>query len=478
MQIPEHGLSRTEVLSRLDGFRVADTSGRDGKCFSNVFLASEEARELAEEAYRMYLWENGLDPTLYPSLVRLENEIVAMSSAHLRGDEEVVGNFTSGGTESVLLAVKTARDWARTNRGVQEPEMILPVTAHPCFYKAAHYFQVKPVTVPVDPVTFKADVDAMRRAVTSETVLMAASAPSYAHGVVDPIPEIGELALEKGLLFHVDGCIGAFLLPYFRRLGKEVTDFDFQVPGVTSISMDFHKYALAPKGASVVLYRNAEIRRHQIFSWSGWPGYTLVNHTMQSSKSGGPLAGTWAMLNHFGMEGYLGEAGKLLEGTERILEGIEAMDDIYVLGRPEMSLVAISSDTIPVFRLCDEMEKLGWRMYPQTGIGDLKESLHLTLLPRNVDWIDTWLADLLRCTQALREEPVQGKEEGLGEILKGLDLEKLTDPEIDGLLEMAGLGSGDLPSGMAEINEVLNELPPATTDRILKAYYNRLFRYR
>ena len=348
-----------------------------------------------------------------------------------------------------------------------------------CFHKAAQYFQVEPVVVPVDPDTFKADVTAMKEAITPRTVLLAASAPSYAHGVVDPIPEIGRLALENKILFHVDGCIGAFLLPYFRQLGADVTDFDFCVPGVTSISMDFHKYAFAPKGASVILYRSAEIRRHQIFSWSGWPGYTLINQTMQSSKSGGPLAGTWAVLNFFGTDGYLREVARLKQGTEKIVAGIEAMKDLYVLGRPEICLIAIGSDTVSVFRLCDEMKKLGWNMYPQTRVGELRESLHLTLLPRNVGWIDSWLVDLRKCIHLLKSQPADSDLTSFREMMGEMDLTRLTDEEMEGLLEMAGLAGGDLPSGMmADINEILNELPPQTTDRLLRLYYNRLFQYR
>jgi len=480
VRIPESGKKQDQVLGELERFRADDVDGSLGRTFCNIFLASREGRKVAEEACRMYLWENGLDPTLYPSLVKLENEIVAMAAAHLGGDGNVTGNFTSGGTESVLLAVKTARDRAHALRPEADPpEMVLPETAHPCFYKAAQYFRVKPVVVPVDPRTFKAEPAAMQRAISPRTVLLAASAPSYAHGVLDPVPEIGRIARENDLLFHVDGCIGAFLLPYFRELGARVTDFDFRVPGVTSISMDFHKYAFAPKGASVILYRNAEIRRHQIFSWSGWPGYTLVNQTMQSSKSGGPLAGTWAVLNYFGQDGYREQARRLKEASERIVAGVDALEEVRVLGRPEMSLIGIGSDTLSVFRICDEMKKLGWDMYPQTRHGSLRESFHLTVVPGNVERIDEWLRDLERCVKGLKSRSLDPEAGGLRGLIAGIDFEKLTDPEIEQLLEAAGLAGGSLPrEGTAEINEVLNELPPAVADRILTLYFNQIFRYR
>jgi glutamate/tyrosine decarboxylase-like PLP-dependent enzyme len=477
MQIPESGESRDAILEQLNRFKDQDIVWETGRTFSHIFLASQEARRLAEEAYTMFLWENGLDPTLYRSLVKLENEIVAMAAAHLRGDGDVVGSFTSGGTESVLLAVKTARDRALArNPALERPQMVLPITAHPCFHKAAQYFQVEPIVVPVDARTFKADVAATADAITERTVLLVGSAPSYAHGVVDPMPELGKLALERDLLLHVDGCIGGFLLPWFRQLGAEVTDFDFAVPGVTSISMDFHKYAFAAKGASVVLYRNAQIRRHQFFSHSGWPGYTLVNPTIQSSRSGGPLAATWAVLNHFGAEGYRREAARLLGGTKRILAAIDAIPELYVVGRPEMCLIAVGSDSVDVFRLCDEMQARGWHMYPQLKVGELKETLHLTVLPWNVDQLDDWEADLRECVARVKRTAATSDLAELEKALGGIDLEDLSTEQIEGLLGMAGLGAGDAPEGMAEINAILNELPPAVCNRVLTVFYDHMLR--
>jgi glutamate/tyrosine decarboxylase-like PLP-dependent enzyme len=477
MPIPERGASREEILERLRRFKEEDIVWDGGRTFSHVFLASAEARRLAEEAYTLFLWENGLDPTLFRSLVKLENQIVAMAAAHLRGDGEVVGSFTSGGTESILLAVKTARDRALAGKpGLGRTQMVLPITAHPAFHKAASYFQVEPVVVPVDTGTYKVDAESMAEAITERTVLLVGSAPSFAHGVVDPIPELGRLALERGLLLHVDACIGGFLLPWFRRLGAEVTDFDFSVPGVTSISMDFHKYAFAAKGASVVLYRNAELRRHQFFSHSGWPGYTLVNPTIQSSRSGGPLAATWAVLQHFGVEGYLREAERLMKGTERIVAVIDAIPELHLVGRPEMCLVAVGSDSLDVFRLCDAMQALGWHMYPQLKVGELRETFHLTVLPWNVDQLDAWEADLRACVAQVKESTASSQLDELRKAIHQLELEGLSTEQIEGLLGMAGLGGGGAPEGMAEINGILNELPPSVCDKVLTVFYDHLIR--
>jgi sphinganine-1-phosphate aldolase len=314
MRMPTQGLTKEAVFSSLQDARKSDVPWRDGKLYAYVFDGGKEVEEVGKRAYLEFLSENGLDPTAFPSLLRFENDLVDMARRHLGGGDDIVGNFTSGGTESIILAVKTARDWFKARHPeVTTPELIVPITAHAAFHKAAHYLGVKAVSIAVDPETFRADVDAMRAAINERTMMLVGSASSYAHGVVDPIRAIAELAKERGLLCHVDGCIGGFLLPYFRRLGQTMDDFDFRLPGVTSMSMDFHKYALCPKGASVVLYRGEELRRHQIFACSDWTGYTMVNNTIQSTKSGGPMAAAWAVMQFVGEEGYLAYAKGLLE---------------------------------------------------------------------------------------------------------------------------------------------------------------------
>jgi len=487
LRMPETGRSRDELFEQLEGFRSRDVPWRDGKTFAYVFHATEEASAVAERAYQMFLWENALDPTVFPSLLEIETQIVSMAAAHLSGDDEVCGNFTSGGTESVLLAVKTARDYARSrNPDLGRGQVVLPVTAHPCFHKACSYFDLEAVVTPVDPSTMRADVDAMRAAITDRTVLLVGSAPSYAHGVVDPIPEIGQLALEHDVLMHVDGCIGGFLLPFFneiaREKGTEPVAFDFSVPGVTSISMDFHKYAFAAKGASVVLYRNPELRRHQIFSYSGWPGYSIVNPTVQSSKSGGPLAACWAVLRFLGHDGYLEIVRALADATARIRSGIDAIDGLRVLGDPKMTLIATAADGCDVFALCDEMKKRGWTMHPQmrldTPAGRLEPSFHLTVTPINIPHVDAYLEDLAASVAAARAAGPPAASPLMAAV-SSVDFERLTDAQIGQLLEMAGLSGGSLPGDeMADVNRVLDALPPAVTDRVLRLYYNQLSRYR
>ena len=275
-----------EVLNTMRRIRANDAKWREGKTWSLVFHAGDEVTALLQEAYGLFFSENGLNPMAFPSLKRFEAEVVAMIADLLGGDGQTAGNMTSGGTESLLLAVKTARDWARAKKpAIKEPEMILPSTAHPALDKAAHYFSVKPVHVPVG-ADFRADVPALKEAVAPNTILMVGSAPSYPQGVVDPIREIAQVAQENGALCHVDAYVGGFMLPFVRQLGYEVPDFDLGVPGVTSISVDLHKYAYAAKGASVILYKDGDLRRHQFFVQSDWSGGIYASPTMAGTRPG------------------------------------------------------------------------------------------------------------------------------------------------------------------------------------------------
>ncbi len=477
MPIPKKGLTREQVFERLEAFRAGDMPWRDGRTWAYVYDPGRETEDVIKQAFAMYLTENALDPTVFPSTLHLENELVAMAAAHLKGDAEVVGNFTSGGTESIILAVKTARDRARElHPEIREPELLLPSTAHAAFQKACHYLDVRPVLVPVDRKTFKADPAAMRAAVTKNTIQLVGSAISYAHGVVDPIRELGEIALEHDLLLHVDGCMGGFLLPYFRRLGAPVPAFEFDVPGVTSISMDFHKYAFAAKGASVILHRSKELRKYQIYACSNWTGYTVINPTVQSTKSGGPLAAAWAVLHFVGDEGYLEIARTVLDATKQVAAGVKQIPGLRLLGEPEMNLVAFTSDEVSVFHVIDEMKQRGWYVQPQLGFDSSKENIHLSINPASAHWVAPMLADLRDCVEKARSMPSGELAARLGPVVKGIDPRTLGEEQLRGMLAMAGVGGTDLPSRMAEINEVMNALPAPLREKLLITYLNELYR--
>jgi glutamate/tyrosine decarboxylase-like PLP-dependent enzyme len=477
MRIPEKGLSRAEVFERLESYRGGDMPWRDGRTWAYIYDPGREAESVIKEAFASYLTENGLDPTVFPSALRMENEVIDMAASHLNGDADVTGSFTSGGTESIILAVKAARDRAREHRPeITEPEIVLPETAHAAFQKACHYLGVRPVMVPVDPTSFRADVDAVRGAITPNTILLVGSAVSYAQGVVDPIRELGALALEHDLLLHVDGCMGGFLLQYFRRLGAPVPEYDFRVPGVTSISMDLHKYAFAAKGASTILYRSKDLRKYQMYACSNWSGYTVINPTVQSTKSAGPIAASWAALHFIGDEGYLDIARRVHGATQKIVSGIDAMPDLRVLGRPDMNLMSFTSDTVSVFHVIDEMKERGWYVQPQLAYGSSPENIHLSINPESVRWVDEMLDDLRACTEKAKGMPSGELAAKIREAFGNTDPRDLDESVFQGMLGMAGVEGTELPGRMAEINEVLNALPVPLRERLLVEYLNELFR--
>ncbi len=473
MKIPENGISREGVLDQLRAYRAQDPDWREGKIFGHVFHAEDDVVDTVEQAFHLFMWDNAQDTSIFGSLRRLETEVVAMASNHVRGDEQVIGSFTSGGSESCLLAVKTARDWARENKpDIRQPEMILPITAHPCFHKAAHYFDLKPVIVPVDPVTLRADIDAVKAAVTDDTILLIGSATCFAFGTTDPIPELGQIALDRDILLHVDGCIGGFMLSVYRALGHDVPDYDFTVPGVTSLSMDLHKYAFAAKGASVILYKNNQLRQHQIFTHSGWLGYTIINPTFQNTKPGGPLAGAWAVLRHVGKDGYskIGEA--LKQATDAFIAGVGEIDDLFIMGEPDICLVAFGSDTIDVFELCDELKARGWYVGPLPGAMGIKPSAHLTILPRTTANIAALLSDLRECVAIVRERAPSPLIAQFKALVSGREVATLSDEVIGDVLAMVGIKDHQLPDRRADFNAILNELPAPIVDRIMTSVHN------
>ncbi|MER6236252.1 aminotransferase class V-fold PLP-dependent enzyme [Streptomyces clavifer] len=486
------GRPAADVLAELRALRESDAPTRGGRTFAYVYDAGLDGLdELAAEAYTAFATVNGLDPTVFPSVARLENDLVAAVAA-LLGAPGAQGTFTSGGTESILLAVKTARDHARSVRGVTDPQLVMPSTAHAAFHKAAAYLGVETVVVPVDPATFRADADAAAAALTDRTVLVVASAPSYAHGVIDPVAEIAAAAAEAGVLCHVDACIGGWILPYLRRAGREVPPFDLSVPGVTSLSVDLHKYAYADKGASVVLYRDAELRRHQYFAHAGWPGYPVVNPTVQGTKSGGLLAQAWAVLQHVGEEGYTALAGRVAEASDRLLAGLRATGGVRVLGEPGAGLVAFTvlgeggceavagahgaPDLSLLLHLADEMRALGWYLQPQLSFDGLPPNLHLTLTPATVGRVDALLDDLAAALAKARGLPPVTVDPGLAELAAGLDPQTLGPEEVAAVLAFAGLGGGaGLPGRTAPVLVLLDALPQALKERLLAEFIGSVF---
>lgn len=475
MYIPQTGLSKEEILSTLRAFKARDMDWKAGKVFCYVYNPGEDPAEVTREAYLEFLTENGLDPTVFPSMLKLETDVVRMTVNLLRGDANAVGHLTTGGTESIMLAVKAARDKARAEKPhIKEPEMVLPKTAHAAFHKAAHYLSVKPVVVDIDPATFKVRAEDMERAITENTILLVASAPSYSQGVIDPIPDIGKIAQKHSLLFHVDACVGGVHLSFMRKLGYKVPDFDFTVPGVTSISCDLHKYGYAAKGCSAVMYRSKDIRKYQIFACTDTTAYTLINPTVLSSKGGGPYAGAWALMNFLGEEGYKRIVQSVQEAATKLMDGVNAIPELRVLGEPAMCMFSFASDVINVYQLADEMAKRGWYLQGQFSTPLTPRNLHISLNFGNAHSVDALLADLRDCVEIVKTKtPIDSDaiKAMVGAAFQGPDPEAAFGQ----LAASAGLTGTDLPSEMAFINEVLDALPDALCNVFLVNYFNDLY---
>jgi len=458
-RFPKKGTTKEDVIEEMVTSRDHDVRWKEGRTFSLVYNAGEEVTDLLMSAHILFFSENALNPTAFPSLRRFETEVVLMAADLLGGDKDVVGNMTSGGTESCMMAVKTARDWFLSqNPEVQTPEMVLPVSAHPAFEKGANYFRVKPVRTPVRE-DLRADVEAIKQAIQPETALIVGSAPGYPHGVVDPISELGQVALERGVLFHVDACMGGFMLPFVRKLGYPVPDFDFQVPGVTSISADLHKYGYASKGASLLLYRNREIRRHQLFATMDWPGGIYASPSMGGTRPAGPIAASWAIMKYLGEEGYLEIVERVMKATFAIREGVEKLEGVKVLGDPEMSILALASDEFNIYEVGDEMTARGWYLDRQ----QFPPSLHLTINFAHAGMEELFLQDLADSVAIVQKPSLQRSVDKLMLNIAGLAVQFLPEGLTSSLTSRAssllGVEGASLPKRSAAMYGMMGSLP-------------------
>lgn len=400
LEFPPKGISREEILSTIQSMKTGDSDWKHGRMFSLIFNAGEDVARVAEEAYTAFMVENGLSPFAFPSLLKMETEVASMMADLLGGDEDTVGNMTSGGSESIMVAVKAARDYTRARKPfITQPELIMPLSAHPAFNKAAHYLGLKTIITPTDKKTMMADVEAMRMAITENTVMMVGSAPSYPHGIIDPIASLAEIALQKGIWMHVDACVGGLELPFIQKLGYPIPIFDFRIPGVCSMSADIHKYGFTPKGASVVLYRSSELRQYQMFAYADWPGGVYATPNVSGSRPGGPIASAWAVIKYLGMEGYMKLAQKSMETTTKMIEGIKAIPELYVLGKPPATVFAIGSDVLNVFALGEKMKEYRWYIDSQ----HLPPCLHMTISPIHAIIVKPFLADIRAAVKEVAE---------------------------------------------------------------------------
>ena len=409
-RLPATGIPRPDVLAEIHKMAEQERSRwRVGRVSGAVYHGDDAHVAFLNEVYALQSQNNPLHADVWPSTSKFEAEIVAMTAAMLGGDSvgasdpsaSICGVVTSGGTESILLAMKAYRDWARQEKGIERPEILAPTSAHAAFDKAAEYFGMGIRRVPVGS-DFRADVEAMRAAISPETAVIVGSAPPFPHGLVDPIEVLSGLAHDRGIGFHTDGCLGGFLLPWAERLGYPVPGFDFRLPGVTSISADTHKYGYAAKGTSVLLYRNKDLRRRQFFSVTGWPGGLYFSPTMAGSRPGGLSAACWAAMVSMGESGYLEAARRVLETAAWIKAEIRAIPDLEVIGDP-LFVVAFRSERLNVYQVLEAMAQRGWSL---NGL-HLPPSVHICVTLRHTEpgVKEALIADLRAATESVRQDP-------------------------------------------------------------------------
>ena len=368
--IPDKGREASVIIKEMQALSDLEQSKwEDGYASGAVYHGDAEHIHFLNQVYMMNSQSNPLHTDLWPSSAKYESEIVSMTARMLGADateagsdtdSDICGVVSSGGTESILLAVKTYRDWARDQKKITHPEIIAPVSAHAAFDKAAEYFNIKIRRIPVD-ADYRADVTAARRTLNRNTIALVGSAPCFPHGVVDPIEELSDLARERGIGFHTDACLGGFVLPWAEKLGYPVPSFDFRLCGVTSISADTHKYGYAAKGTSVILYRNSTLRRYQYFTTTDWPGGLYFSPTFAGSRPGALSAACWAAMVKIGKDGYLEATGKILEAASKIKKDIQKIPDLHLLGDP-LWVIAFGSNTLDIYQMMDFMASRHWSL--------------------------------------------------------------------------------------------------------------------
>ena len=450
------------ILSKLLEIKKLDIDPSKGRLFTYIYeTGDEELRRLAKKAFELFLDTNALDPTVFKSALYFEKEVVSFAKSLVNAGDEVVGTATYGGTESIMLAVKGARWVYRKVKGADTtPEVILPVTGHPSIRKAAHYLDMKVVEVPVNAETKKAEVEAIKESVSSRTALIVLSAPNFPYGVIDPIRDVAEYAHDKGIPLHVDACVGGFILPFMEELGETIEPYDFRVEGVTSLSMDAHKYGYTPKGTSIVLFRDVELKKGTIFVDLKWPGYPLINTTVLSSRTAAPLAAAWTVFNYLGHSGYLEMTRRVLSARAKLFEGLKRLG-FYSTAPLESPMLSMALDNEEeVFKFHANMSMKGWIIGLQPKLeGVAPYNIHLTISPIHDSVAGEFLEDA--------KEAIEGPPPA--ELLKVYELlEK--DP-----LSVAGM-IGETPLDSIIIAKVLESIPGEFAEEIARQLTVEVFK--
>ncbi len=398
---PQKGRDFEDILRELDSFGADDPNYKDAKTWSLVYYLNEDYTQFLSQAYTKYFSANGLNPTAFKSLKRLEKEVLRFTAELFHVDDEACGVMTSCGTESCMLAVKTYRDHGRA-KGIKKPEMIIPETAHVAWDKGAEYFGVKIRRAPLAD-DYGVDVKAVEKMINKNTVMILGAAPEYPHGIIDPIEKLGELASKHNIPLHVDACVGGYILPFIENSGREVPLWDFRIPGVTSITADIHKYGFAAKGASCILYRSIDYFKHQVFVNESWPGGVFASPAFLGTRPGGAYAAAWAAIQANGIDGYTEMARKTVEIAETLKKKVVEIGCFEIIGNPIASLFAYRSTdpAVNIFAVGDVMEEKGWHI----DRIQRPDALHAMVTVSHDKVIDDYINDLKEAVEIVRAHP-------------------------------------------------------------------------
>ena len=469
--IPEHGMTGDDVLAQMRAMREGDVDWEGAKTWSLVFHYSDEHTAFLKKAHNLFFDENALNPMAFRSLKAFEADVIRMTANLFHGDANVVGSMTSGGTESIMLAVKTYRDRARDlSPHIKTPEILVPDSAHVAFYKAGAYYDVKIVRVPVGQ-DYAADVDAMARRIGRDTIAVVGSAPCYPSGTVDPIEKLAALAEQRGIGCHVDACVGGYFLPFVEKLGYPVPVFDYRLPGVTSISADLHKYGYASKGASTITYRSMDYLKYQFYIFIDWAGGVYVSPNIPGTRPGGPIAAGWASLHAIGKDGYLDNARAVMELTTKLKDGINAIEGLAVVGNPATSLFAYESTDrkVNIYAVGDFLEGRGWNVDRQQK----PASLHAMVNPNHAAIADQYLADIEEAVAYVKAHPdaaVSGSAPTYGLMFK-TPLRGMVKKNVLQMMEAMYSADGEMPDLGSMPEQGDEEAPPVAPAGVPKPVF-------
>jgi len=450
--LPDKGMTEEDILSQVQALSGQDMRWEEGRFFGYLYYPGESYYKVIKNAYARFSATNALNPAAFPSLRMMENDIVSISAQLLGGNASTAGTLTSGGTESIFLAVMAARSFAK-KKGIERPNIIVASSAHPAFNKAAEILGVNIITLPVTD-TFRMDVDLLQKTIDADTTMVVASAPSYPQGIIDPVVQVAAIASSSDILCHVDACVGGFILPFLKMNGVDLPAFDLSVPGVTSISADLHKYGYAAKGASVLLFADKEIRKGHYYVRTDWSGGIYGSTSLSGTRGGGPIAAAWTALHHIGTDGYRMMAREVYQEVAHIKQRILAeIPELYIPGQPVATLFSLASDKVDIYEVADHLTGLGWMINRQQK----PASLHVLLNYIHVGKGDRFVEDLKSAVartktlslQKLRNKAEKALVKGIHSVVSAVTFQKLASK----------LGSGQESKRTAAMYGMMNELP-------------------